>query len=106
MKAVYLLDESCVATWMVSNVHITMMNGMTTWKNKRTYKVFKVETYAFLKHISINCEVWGYTVVPYLPHHQPSHKEGIEDSEETINRRWVKTGRNLKKAEDVSAATN
>lgn len=26
----YLLDESCVATWMVSNVHITMMNGIIT----------------------------------------------------------------------------
>lgn len=29
----YLLDESCVATWMVSNVHITIMNGMITCKN-------------------------------------------------------------------------
>lgn len=32
-KRFYLLDESCVATWMVSNVHITIMNGMITWKN-------------------------------------------------------------------------
>lgn len=30
----YLLDESCVATWMVSNVHITIMNGMITWKGQ------------------------------------------------------------------------
>lgn len=30
----YLLDESCVATWMVSNVHITIMNGMITWKRQ------------------------------------------------------------------------
>lgn len=30
----YLLEESCVATWMVSNVHMTIMNGMITWKNK------------------------------------------------------------------------
>ena len=26
----YLLEESCVVTWMVSNVHMTMMNGMIT----------------------------------------------------------------------------
>lgn len=43
---------------------------------------------------------WGSTVhiikrkclrVQYLPHHQPSHYERVENSEETINRCWVKT---------------
>lgn len=34
----YLLDESCVATWMVSNVHITIMKGIITWKNKGHFK--------------------------------------------------------------------
>lgn len=29
----------------------------------------------------------------YLPHHQASHDEGVEDSEETINRCRVKTGK-------------
>lgn len=30
----YLLEESWVETWIVSNVHMTIMNGMITWKDK------------------------------------------------------------------------
>ena len=37
--------------------------------------------------------------IQYLPHHQCSHDEGVEDSEETINRRWVKA-REKEKEED------
>lgn len=32
----------------------------------------------------------------YLPHHQPSHNEGVEDGEKAINRCWVKTGQKEK----------
>lgn len=36
--------------------------------------------------------------IRYLPHHQPSHDEGVEDGEETINRRWVETCKKEKAA--------
>lgn len=35
VRSNYLLDESCVATWMVSKVHITMINGIITWEGKK-----------------------------------------------------------------------
>ena len=40
--------------------------------------------------------------IQYLPHHQPSHDEGVEDSKETINRCWVKTRQNEKEEEKVT----
>lgn len=86
----YLLEESCVATWMVSNVHMTIMNGMITWKNKG-----QVINAHGGKGADTQPRVFK---IRYLPHHQPSHDEGVEDGEETINRRWVETGKNEKEA--------
>lgn len=45
------------------------------------------------------------SVLPHLPHHQPSHDEGVEDCEETINRRRVKTERKREK-KDLGQMTN
>lgn len=39
----YLLDESRVATWMVSNVHMTKTNGMKTWKNRKERTFYEVQ---------------------------------------------------------------
>lgn len=33
----------------------------------------------------------GSRMKVYLPHHEPSHDEGVEDSQEAVNGCWVKT---------------
>ena len=55
------------------------------------------------QHLHIQCIVSNEVFTTwYLPHHQSSHDEGVEHSQETINGCWVKTGFKNKDTEEVT----